>query len=97
MSNKTGTVSIGNRTEDVNAALAVFIGDDNLPKPVSEEKPLPVRAINPLNIPSDYDRIEFSPDQETCTLLKFKKNGNVLMALYFQRNAENKVTAIGID
>jgi hypothetical protein len=97
MSNQTGTVSIGNRTEDVNAALAVFMGDDNLPKPVSEEKPLPVSALNLLHIPSDCDRIEFSPDQETCTLLTFKKGGEALMALYFQRNAEGKVTAIGID
>jgi hypothetical protein len=56
-----------------------------------------VDSLNLFNIPSDCDRIEFSPDQETCTLLTFKKNGNVLMALYFERNAQNKVTAIGID
>jgi hypothetical protein len=56
-----------------------------------------IDSLNIFNIPSDCDRIEFSPDQETCTLLTFKKGGNALMALYFQRNAEGKVTAIGID
>jgi len=97
MSNQNGTISIGNRTEEVNAAVAVFMGDDNLPKAVSEENPLPVLPANIFNIPSDCDRIEFSPDQETCTLLTFKKGGQVQMALYFQRNAQGKVTAIGID
>jgi hypothetical protein len=56
-----------------------------------------VDSLNIFNIPSDCDRIEFSPDQETCTLLTFKKGGQAQMALYFQRNAQGKVTAIGIN
>lgn len=91
------TTSIAGYSKTVGADAEVFLDSQNKPVVVSEENPLPVSALNLLNIPSDCDRIEFSPDQETCTLLTFKKNGNVLMALYFERNAQNKVTAIGID
>jgi len=93
MSNIT---QIGGISLPVSATAMEHLDADGNPIAVSEEKPLPV-SMGDLSAPHDCDRVEFSPDQETCTLMTFKKGGAAIKAFYLQRNESGKVIAIGID
>ena len=91
----TATTNIGGKSTFVGADAEVFVDAMGNPVVASGTNRLPV-ALAGFNTP-DYNLVEFYPDMESPTLITFKMNGVAVQAWYMQRNANGKVTAIGID
>jgi hypothetical protein len=85
----------------VNAAVAVFMGDDNLPKAASAENPLPVTGLsNGFTLPPHNDvAIQYANTSFPTkpTYMTFRLNGTEVFWLQFTYDGAGNLTRIQPD